>query len=538
MIGQTTLEVKLSLPDNATDMVESESELTAAIDKDDWLAEAIASDYGPRDAEPEPHAPEPRGNKLETIHRPLRTVTDSVPKTFFGLRNQLTPHRLLRWVEMLIAVQRAPAGSMEFYEQTVHAMIELVGLDFAMILLRQDNDWKPVTVQGRMLPGQANFSGRVIDAVVREKRTFYQVLEGRSDQSLTGIGAVVASPIFDLDQEVFGIIYGARQELLGSTNAPIGPLEAQVVQLLATTMESGLTRAWHDAELARVRHRFEEFFSPDVAAEIERNPRLLEGQQREVTVLFLDIRGFSTLAERLPPRDVYRLAQDVMDRITAQIEKSKGVVVDYAGDGVLAMWNAPTEQSDHAGLACAAALDIYGELPALDQEWRQLSPEPMRIGIGINTGPAQVGNAGSRTRMKYGPRGHTVNLGSRTEGATKHLGIGILITGTTRAKLGDRFAVRRLCKGRVVGLEETVDLYELRGIEADPEWLELKAAYEIALTAFETGRWNEALQRLHSIIVTDAGKNDLPTLSLLGRTVDCIRSPKQQFDPVVELKEK
>lgn len=478
------------------------------------------------------------GARLETIGRPKRMQPEQIAPsyTLLGLRDQLTPKRLLRWVETLIAVQRAAAGSPEFYQQSARALVELVGFDSAMILMLRGGEWEMVARHGRNGHRRSNeYSRRVVDAVVQEKRTFYEVFEQESDKSLLDLDAVVASPILGTDGAVIGIVYGARQRSLGMSGPPIGDMEAQVVQLLATSMEAGLARAWQEAELARFRHKFEHFFSPELAAELEKNPRLLDGQEREVTVLFMDIRGFSRLAERLSPRDVYRLAEDLMDRFTDQIQKHRGVVVDYAGDGILAMWNAPTDQPDHASLACRAALDVKAQLSSINEKWRHLTVEPLKIGIGLNTGMAQVGNAGSRTRVKYGPRGHSVNLGSRTENASKRLGISILLTGSTRRAIDDQFSVRRLCKVRAAGLEAAVDLFELASSPPGDAWTSLKEAYEQALLAFEAGSWNDVLAILLPVIDSPVGKGDVPTLSLLGRAIDCLLHPPTRFDPVMEL---
>lgn len=237
---------------------------------------------------------------------------------------------------------------------------------------------------------------------------------------------------------------------------------------------------------------------------MERNPNLLEGQEREVTLLFLDIRGFSRLTQRLNPRDSYRLAQDFMDPATERILERHGIVVDYAGDGLLAMWNAPADQPMHAAYACQAALEIASEVPRLKQQWQQVAGGILEIGIGINTGNSLVGNAGSRTKLKYGPRGHTVNLGSRIEGATRHLDIPILVAGSTKDLLAKEeaegaFHFRRLCCARLAGITEAVDLYDIQGADPSADWLALRDAYERALFHFESGQWpqvNEAFASL------------------------------------------
>src|SRR5262249_31106841 len=151
---------------------------------------------------------------------------------------------------------------------------------------------------------------------------------------------------------------------------------------------AGLARLEQEAEVTRSRVQFEQFFSADLARELQRNPRLLDGQERTVTAMFCDIRGFSRLSEGLSPSDVCRILADVMERVTARITAHEGVVVDYMGDGLLAMWNAPSDQPDHAVLACRAAVGILEEVPRISADWQERVGRPITLGVGLNTGPA------------------------------------------------------------------------------------------------------------------------------------------------------
>ena len=190
-----------------------------------------------------------------------------------------------------------------------------------------------------------------------------------------------------------------------------------------------------EAEASRQYAQFAQFFSRELAYELERDPKLLEGRDRVVTILVSDIRDFSRIVERIGPRESCDLIVDIFERFTARIQEYGGVVVDYVGDGLLAMWNAPIERPDHGLNACRAALAILGELPDLNERWKCRIGAPLKVGIGVNTGEALVGNIGSSRKFKYGPLGHTVYLASRVEGATKQLGVPILITDSTRRQL-------------------------------------------------------------------------------------------------------
>jgi adenylate cyclase len=232
-----------------------------------------------------------------------------------------------------------------------------------------------------------------------------------------------------------------------------------VVQLLASSVGANLARA----TATRTRVQFEQFFSPELVRELERNPDLLEGHNQEVTILVSDLRGFTSLSERLGAQITCRLIRDMMERLTDRIVAQGGVIVDYAGDGILAMWNAPVAQSDHAVRGCRAALAMQGEMPGLNSRWGDVVGGPLILGVGLNTGVAQVGNTGSTRKFKYGPHGYTVNLASRVQDATKKLGAPVLITGSTADQLPDTFITTRVGRTQMPGVTDGVILYQLNG---------------------------------------------------------------------------
>ena len=150
----------------------------------------------------------------------------------------------------------------------------------------------------------------------------------------------------------------------------------------------------------------------------------------------------------------------------------------------MAMWGAPIAQADHAELACRAAAKMMAALPAISERWQGQLGTNMRLGIGINSGLARVGNTGSRQKFKYGPLGDTVNVASRVQGATKYLGADCLITGTTLASLEAPPPNRRLARVQVVNIEQPIDLYELVSIPP-ADWQQRCQRYEEVLQALE-----------------------------------------------------
>ncbi len=485
-------------------------------------------------------APLETNDPFVTISRPIRIERHPADALQLGdIGESPSPETLTKWFETLLSVQKAAAGSTEFYQETARAVVDLVGLDTGLVIVRRGAGWETKAMHEAEGSHFGRVSQAVLNQVQQERRTFYRGLaDMQQSASLAQVDAVVASPVFDATDQIVGVVYGSRGITAGAKRPGILPMEARLVQLLAGAVSAGLARMEKEAEAARNRARFEQFASPVVAAELERNPELLEGTEREITVLFSDLRGFSRISEQLGARDTFQLVGDVMDKLTEQVLKHGGIIIDYYGDGLAAMWNAPLDQADHARLACRAALAMQVELPTISAQWQDRLGKPLQIGVGVNTGPARVGNAGSRMRLKYGPRGHTVNVSSRIEGSTKYLGIPVLIAGSTQRLLNEEFATRRVCQVRAVGLDGNVELYELRPSPQDANWLRLVAMYEPALSNYEAGKWSEALALLQTLITDSAHREDGPTKMLQRLATESLQQPPEKFDPAFKLEGK
>jgi adenylate cyclase len=481
---------------------------------------------------------------MMTLAKPLRASDvrlRSKPKTLGDLGDAPSANTLTEWFERLLSVQKSAAGSSEFYQDTAVAVVDLIGLDRCLILLRRDDErqWEMVARHARGESQGPEFSRKVIERVVKEKRTYFQGLsKDDRTQSLMGVEAVVASPLLDESEKVIGIVYGCRHLESSQGRVGIKPLEAQMVQLLAGAVSAGLTRLQKEAEAARARVQLEQFFSRELVQELERHPDLLEGRERLVTCLFADLRGFSRISELLGARGIYDLLHDVMDRLTDQIMEHSGVVIDYHGDGLAAMWNAPTDSAEHARNACLAAKSMQAVMPQVSKMWEATLGFPLSIGVGLNTGTAQVGNAGSSRRLKYGPLGPTVNLTSRVEGATKQLGVPVLITDSTKNALRSELATRRLCQIRVVGIVEPVTVCELVVGEPTATWLELQERYEQALSHFESQQFDRAQSILDDLLTRGEFRNDTPC-HLLRRAIDTAReNAGPDWQPLIQLTSK
>ena len=277
----------------------------------------------------------------------------------------------------------------------------------------------------------------------------------------------------------------------------------------------------------------EQFFPPEIARQLIDNPDLVdEARDAEVSVLFADIRGFSRLSEKLGTVQTLHLLRDTMGELTRCVAAHRGVVVDFAGDGLMAMWGAPSSQPDHAELACRAALAMIGRLPALNARWAGRLPEPVDYSVGINSGVAQVGNMGTEHRFKYGVLGNVVNVASRVQGATKYLKTRLVVSQSTLDRVGGGFESRRLAEVRVVNIGEPLQLHELVA-RGEPGWAETKARYEEALSLYEAHRLPEAAKVLSGVIQGQAVVEG-PAVALMARTMEALIS-RDRWSRVADL---
>jgi adenylate cyclase len=442
---------------------------------------------------------------------------------------------MVRWLQAAMDVFQSAATSAAFFDQAARALVDLVDLDFGRVLLLHQDNWKARAVQTStraILDEPATPSRHLLGRVLREKRTFWEVPEPAAGDAarLRGVDAVVAAPILDAKGEVIGALYGERRA--GGPGETITEPEAMLVEVLARGVAAGLARLEQEQATLAARVQFEQFFTPELSRHLARQPDLLAGRDAEVTLLFCDIRSFSAVSEKLGPAGTVGWVGSVMAALSECVLAHQGVLVDYVGDELVAMWGAPEEQPDHARLACRAALDMLGRLPELNERWQATLGQPAEVGIGINTGLAHVGNTGSPYKFKYGPLGNTVNLASRVQGATKYLKCRLLITGATRALLEESFVTRRLCRVRVVNIALPVDLYEL-AVPGQPGWPAAQLEYEKALELFERRDFDGAARVLTNWRAQQPG--DGPALLLLHRAVERMVEEADPFDPVWDL---
>lgn len=427
---------------------------------------------------------------------------------------------LMNWLRNVLALFQGTPNTDEFYQQATQAMAQMLELDSAAVLFRENDAWQVRWVHHET-PHESNEhwepSLTILNEVYRSVRAHRQVpsIEDEQPESLMGVRSLVAAPILSPEGQVIGALYGDKR-IGGGRGRDISEIETMFVELLASGIAAGLARLEQEKRVVQARVRFEQFFPAKLAERLENDQEFLKGRESDVTVLFCDIRKFSNIAERVGPDVTVEFINNVMDELSLCVQEHEGVLVDYVGDELIAMWGAPDDQPEHPGMAVAAAQAMLQRVPVLGSRWNEKIGTDFQLGIGVNSGIAKVGNIGSNLRFKYGPLGNTVNVASRVQGVTKWLRVPLLVTLETARRLPEQFDFRRICKVKLFNVSQPVSVCEV-GDPNDEQWLALKAAYEQGLALFEQGQWLEACNVLSAVLKTYP--NDTPTMNLLSRAV-------------------
>src|SRR6266568_1897462 len=289
-------------------------------------------------------------------------------------------------------------------------------------------------------------------------------------------------------------------------------LDPSYPALVLGCMTGGFTwYTYHTTEVQRtqIRNAFSQYLAPALVEQLAQSPEklVLGGEERDMTILFSDVRGFTAISElyKDDPQGLTSLMNRLLTPLTNTIVDHEGTIDKYIGDAVMAFWNAPLNVPDHELQACAAALDMMGRLDVLNRERQEEAKSagqpvlPFRIGIGINTGRCGVGNIGSDLRFNYSVLGNPVNVASRLEGQTKFYGVPIIIGSRTAAKAKEKFAILELDLIAVKGKTEPETIYALLGrdeITNDIRFQELRKLYSTMLDCYRSRDWEEALEAI------------------------------------------
>jgi len=241
---------------------------------------------------------------------------------------------------------------------------------------------------------------------------------------------------------------------------------------------------------------FRHYLSPDVIDRVIQNPALLRlgGEKREITSFFSDVAGFTAISESLAPEELVNLLNEYLQEMTDIILSSGGTLDKYEGDAIIAFWNAPLDQPDHALRACRAALVCQKRLGELQPRFQEKYRQRVTMRIGLNSGAAVVGNMGSSRRFDYTAMGDTINLAARLEGACKQYKVPILVGEETHRRVQNDIAAREVDIVRVVGTTKPVDVYEIIGDKSglSPAESERLKAYNEAREAYKRQEWEKA----------------------------------------------
>lgn len=299
---------------------------------------------------------------------------------------------------------------------------------------------------------------------------------------------------------------------------------------------------WEERERRKLRKALELYLSPAVASYVAEHPQALRlgGEKREFTVLFSDVRDFTSISETLPPEVLVELLNAYLGAMTKVVFEHGGMLDKYMGDGLMAIWGAPLPQDDHALRACRAALAMQERLRALRERWQDRGWPELHIRVGIHTGPMVFGNLGSTEHLSLTVVGDNVNLASRLEGLNKLYGTSILASQATVEQAGSELVAREVDWVRVKGKQQPVRVFEVLGAGEFPARAaceELAQRFGAALELYRQKDWGGAAAVLHRL--REDYPHDLPTQWLLARCEQLLQDPPRAlWEPMTVMDEK
>lgn len=252
-----------------------------------------------------------------------------------------------------------------------------------------------------------------------------------------------------------------------------------------------------DAEKRAIRSAFNLYLQKELVEQIIEQPELLKlgGDKKDLTVLFSDLAGFTTLSEKTEPEDLVKFLNEYLTEMTDIVFKNKGTLDKYIGDAIMAFWGAPVPEEDHAYYACKCVLEMEDKLGQLQAKWTSEGLPAPHVRYGLNSGPMVVGNMGSNDRFSYTVLGDNVNLGARLEPANKDFGTKILISEATQKRVKDRMLTREVALMKAKGKTEQIRIFELICEHNSPEsakWEPFVELFHGALNHYYDREWNKA----------------------------------------------
>jgi adenylate cyclase len=314
----------------------------------------------------------------------------------------------------------------------------------------------------------------------------------------------------------------------------VTPFLAVVLSFMGASL---LNYSFEGRQRRFIKSVFRHYLSPEVIERIIENPALLElgGEEREITSFFSDMAGFTSVSEGLSPAELVQLLNAYLSEMTDIILSQGGTLDKYEGDAIIAFWNAPLDQPDHALRACRAALCCQRKLAELRPVFKQRFGHELAMRIGLNSGCAVVGNMGSRKRFDYTAMGDTVNLASRLEGACKQYNVPILVGDATYELVKEGVVAREVDLIRVVGKKRPVRVYQIIGEkgELSVAQIEKMNIFNQAIESYRHRQWEKAMALFQKL------EDDMLSKMYLSRCLSFEQfPPSDTWDGVFELKSK
>lgn len=317
------------------------------------------------------------------------------------------------------------------------------------------------------------------------------------------------------------------------------PIVSPIVVMTATYLGTLLLKyVLEHKEKNYIRIAFGHYIAPAVLEDILKSPEKLKlgGEKRFMTVLFSDVEGFTTLSEQMQPEEVSSLLNEYLSSMAQCIIRTNGTLDKFIGDAVMAIWNAPVEQKDHAGLACETALLMIKELGLLKKKWKDEKRPVLNVRIGINTGEMIVGNMGSKQIFDYTVLGPEVNAAARLEPLNRDFGTQIIVSQITRKSAEElhpeRFVFRRLARVVLKGRSEPVEVYELIGFrdEMDRARLKIIERFEKGLELFIDSKFTDAKRHFQELLEIDL--DDGPAKAYKNLCEQYEKNPSSDFSGI------
>ncbi len=317
------------------------------------------------------------------------------------------------------------------------------------------------------------------------------------------------------------------QYLFSSQGMVVNMIYPTTILLLTYIGITGFKYLTESQQKKFIRDAFSTYLAPAVVKQLIDSPKSLElgGEERDITAFFSDVQGFTSISESLTPSELVELLNEFLTEMTDVILDNQGTVDKFEGDAIIALFGAPITLANHAEAACMSCIDMQQRLVKLRRKWRSEGKPELHMRIGLASGPAVVGNMGSKSRMDYTMMGDTVNTAARLEGVNKIYGIFTLISDTTKRAAGDGIVTREIDAINVVGKEVPITVYEILGYSGNTDSLLLTVAdyYTMGLAAYRQRDWNGAI--MHFKKALSISPTDGPSQTFIERCNEYKKSP-------------